>query len=100
MQSSAPASTRPDYRWQARGGEGFAAGDFQVDWEGERATCPEGRTSISWSPAVDRGHNDVIKIKFSMKDCQRCASRARCTQGKRRTVTVRPHDQYVTLETA
>ncbi len=92
--------TRPDYRWQAKAGAGFAARDFRVDWEREQATCPEGRTSTSWSPAVDRGHNAVIKIKFSAKDCQACASRAQCTQAKRRTITVRPQDQYVALETA
>jgi transposase len=57
--------TRRDYRWQSLAGDGFAAGDFAIDWDQEHATCPEGRTSVSWSPAVDRGHNDVIKIKFS-----------------------------------
>jgi transposase len=71
--------TRPDYRWQSRAGEGFAASDFTIDWEQQRATCPEGRTSLSWSPAVDRGHNDVIKIKFSAKDCGGCPVRTRCT---------------------
>jgi transposase len=55
--------------------------------------CPEGRASTSWSPAVDRGHNDVIKIKFSAKDCGSCPRRAQCTQGKRRTITVRPQEQ-------
>jgi len=92
--------TRPDYRWQAKAGEGFAAGDVRIDWEGEQATCPEGRTSTGWTPAVDRGHNEVIKIKFSAKDCKACASRAQCTQGERRTITVRPREQYLALETA
>jgi hypothetical protein len=67
--------TRPDYRWQARAGDGFAASDFQVDWEAQRVTCPEGRLSIGWTEAVDRGHNDVIKVKFSARDCRTCPSR-------------------------
>jgi transposase len=92
--------TRPDYRWQAKAGVGVAASDFQVHWEAEQAICPEGRRSTSWTPAVDRGHNEVIKIKFSAKDCQACPRRAQCTQGKRRSITVRPHDQYVALEAA
>jgi transposase len=92
--------TRLDYRWQAQASEGFAAGDFQVDWEGERVTCPEGRLSIGWTAAVDRGHNEVIKVKFSMKDCRSCPSREKCTRGKRRTVTLRPREQYEALETA
>jgi len=92
--------TRPDYRWQSRAGEGFAASDFVIDWDQQQATCPEGRTSLSWTPAVDRGHNDVIKIKFSAKDCQACPVRARCTEAKCRSITVRPRDQYEALQAA
>jgi transposase len=92
--------TRLDYRWQPKADEGFAAGDFRIDWESGQATCPEGRTSISWSPAVDRGHNEAIKIKFSKKDCGSCASRSRCTQGSRRSLTVRRREQYLALEAA
>jgi transposase len=92
--------TRLDYRWQAKAAEGFAASDFQIDWEAQQATCPEGHTSTSWSPAVDRGHNEVIKIKFKAKDCGGCASRPRCTQGLRRSITVRPREQYEALEAA
>jgi transposase len=92
--------TRPDYRWQAKAGAGFAARDFMIDWAGQQATCPEGRTSTSWTPAVDRGHNDVIKIKFSAKDCGSCPSQAQCTQGERRTITVRRREQYLALQAA
>jgi transposase len=92
--------TRPDYRWQSRAGEGFAASDFTIDWDQQRATCPEGRSSLSWTPAVDRGHNEVIKIKFSAKDCGACPARARCTEAKRRSITVRPRDQYEALQAA
>jgi transposase len=92
--------TRPDYRWQAQAGEGFAACDFRVDWEGEQVTCPEGRISIGWTAAVDRGHNEVVKVKFSMRDCRACPSKAKCTKGKRRTVTLRPREQYEALEAA
>jgi transposase len=92
--------TRPDYKWQAKDGAGFAASHFTIDWEGQQATCPEGRPSASWTPAVDRGHNEVIKIKFSAKDCGACPSRARCTRKERRSITVRPHDQYVALQAA
>ncbi len=80
--------TRPDYRWQSRAGEGFAASDFTIDWDRQQATCPEGRTSLSWSPAVDRGHNEVIKIKFSAKDCGECPVRDRCT----RDASTKHHD--------
>jgi transposase len=92
--------TRADYHWQASAAEGFAAGDFRVDWEQERMTCPEGRVSSGWSPAVDKGHNHVIKVKFSAKDCGACPSKGKCTRGTRRTVTIRPREQYEALGTA
>jgi transposase len=92
--------TRLDYKWQAKAAEGFDASNFQIDWENKRATCPAGCNSLSWSPAIDNRINEVVKIKFSMKDCQPCASRAQCTRAKRRTITVRRQDQYCALQAA
>jgi transposase len=89
--------TRADYHWQARAGQGFAADNFRVDWEQGRMTCPEGKLSIGWSPAVDKGHNHVIKVKFSAKDCGACPSKEQCTRGTRRLVTIRPREQYEAL---
>src|ERR1700692_160239 len=43
----------------------------------------------------------VIKIKFSTKDCQTCPSLRLCTQSLRhvrRTVTIRPKEQYDALQ--
>jgi transposase len=96
--------TRLDYRWQAREGQGFDASAFVVDWEAKTALCPEGRTSISWSPAIDRRDNAVVKIKFSTKDCRCCASCPHCfhSQAKypRRMITIRPEAQYAALHAA
>jgi transposase len=92
--------TRPDSRWQSRAGQGFAASGFTIDWDRQQATCPEGQTSLSWTPALDRSHNDVIRIKFSAKDCEPCPARTRCTKAKRRSVTIRPRDQFEALEAA
>src|SRR4051794_6426155 len=96
--------TRKDYHWQARDGQGFDARGFTINWDDEQATCPAGRTSISWTPAVDKRRNQVIKIKFSTKDCGPCPLRAQCTRSRRasarRTITVRPQDQYEALRAA
>jgi transposase len=95
---------RPDNHWQARSKEGFAAQDFQLDWEHEQATCPEGWTSISWTPAIDNRRTAVIKIKFSSTDCGPCPSRMHCIRSTkrypRRTLTVRPQDSYAALQAA
>jgi transposase len=97
--------TRPDYKWQAREGTGFEAAAFTIDWENEVATCPEGKQSISWSPAIDKQHNKVMKIKFSGKDCMPCPSRDLCIRWvkeyKRRTVTIRrPREHHEALQRA
>jgi transposase len=96
--------TRPDYKWQAREKTGFEAAAFTIDWENEQATCPEGKKSLSWSPAIDRQNNKVVKIKFSGKDCMPCPSRDLCIRSvkeyKRRTVTVRVKEHHEALKMA
>jgi transposase len=96
--------TRGDIHWQARDGTGLAVEHFRIAWERQQATCPEGRTSISWTPAVDRRTNRVIKIKFSSRDCRQCPSRTACTRSRkkypRRTITVRAEAEYRALQAA
>jgi transposase len=97
--------TRPDYKWQAREKTGFEAAAFSIDWEKEVATCPEGKESISWTPAIDKVHNRVMKIKFSGKDCMPCPSRDLCIRSvkeyKRRAITIRrPREHYEALKMA
>jgi len=72
--------TRADNHWQAKSGAGFAASEFVIDWAAQQATCPTGKTSARWTPAIDRFKNDVIKIKFTSADCRACPSRTRCTR--------------------
>src|SRR5690606_24428590 len=91
---------RPDYKWQAASGKGFAARDFRIDWQRQQAICPAGRTSLSWTPTVDKRTNQVVKIKFSVKDCGTCAHKRDCTRGRRRTVTVRAQEQAAALDAA
>src|SRR6266487_2875335 len=101
--ASISLATRPDVKWQAQQKMGFAAAQFHLDWQAEQATCPEGHTSMSWTPAIDNRKNEVIKIKFSTKDCQTCPSRVLCTHSTRhprRTITVRREQQHQALQQA
>jgi transposase len=93
--------TRADYQWQKRAGRGFEASRFIIDWARREVTCPERRTSSSWTPSVDRQQKPVIRIKFAKKECRECPSRAHCA-GKeaRRTLTIRPEEQYKALQAA
>ncbi len=95
--------TRGDYRWQAREQTGFEGHRFTIDWEGQRAICPQGRTSHSWTRTYDRRHaqpREMITVHFSASDCRPCPSRARCTQASLRTITLHPREQEVALRAA
>ena len=96
--------TRLDYHWQARERTGFAVADFQIDWERQEAVCPMGRRSRSWTPAVDKRTNAVVKITFSSRDCGPCPCRESCTRSRkrspRRTLTVRADAAYHALQQA
>jgi transposase len=90
--------TRLDDHWQAREGAGFDAQHFPIDWEREPATCPVGKTSTGWTPAVDNRGHAGIKVKVSTKDCRRCAKLSPCVRAQkrypRRTLTIRPQRPY------
>jgi transposase len=91
--------TRADNHWQAKTGTGLAASEFMIDWDAHQATCPTGKTSASWTPAIDKFKNHVVKIKFANVDCRVCPSSALCTrtQPPRRTITVGPQAQHEAL---
>jgi transposase len=57
--------TRPDYKWQAKAKQGFAAEHFQVDWQKKQVTCPEGKISTSWSAYTHPNGKEMVKIKFA-----------------------------------
>src|SRR6266568_9583576 len=43
---------------------GYDLTHFDIDWEAETVTCPQGRPSSSWTPVQDAGKS-LIKVKFS-----------------------------------
>jgi transposase len=96
--------TRLDYHWQSQAGTGFDAQHLRINWDQQHATCPTGKTSTGWTPAIDNRGNAVIKVKFSTKDCRRCEQVAQCIRSKkrysRRTLTIRPEGQYQALQVA
>ena len=78
---------------QARARAGYARADFAVDYDTKTATCPQGKTSASWTRCAQRG-KDAIVATFSASDCGPCPARSLCTtSGKnRRQLTVLPRD--------
>ena len=59
---------------QARADNGYARADFTIDYDTKTVTCPQGKTSASWSPCIQRGQ-DTIVASFSPADCGPCPAR-------------------------
>ena len=78
---------------QARAGSGYARADFTAGYDTKTVTCPQGKTSVSWSRCTQHGR-DAIVAKFSADDCGPCPARSLCTTSsrKRRQLTVPPRD--------
>ena len=68
-----------------------ARADFAADYDAQTVTCPQGKTSASWTPCTQHG-KDAIVATFSAADCGPCPARALCTADRRRQLTVPPRD--------
>jgi transposase len=91
-----------DGSWQAKAGEGFDALAFRVDWEAKSVTCPEGKKSKRWKPALNRHSREVVAAIFDKKECSACPSRPLCTRSKTtgRELTLRPQPLHEALRKA
>jgi len=76
---------------QARASDGYARADFSVNYDTKTVTCPQGKTSASWTLCAQRG-TDAIVATFSSGDCGPCPARGQCTTGKRRQLSLLPRD--------
>ena len=78
---------------QARAGAGYARSNFIIDYDTRTVTCPQGKTSQSWTPCTQRGQAAAV-VTFSTTDCGLCPARQQCTTSrkKRRQLTVLPRD--------
>lgn len=96
---------RQSSSWQTRMGQGYDLPHFQVDWEREQVTCPQGKTSVSWQPTKRRdaqGEPPRIAARFGRADCGPCVARSLCTPAKeaRRAVYLHLRDEYEALRAA
>lgn len=92
----------PDTSWQANPAQGFDVTQFHIDWEHEKATCPQGQAQRYWRRSIDPQMNPVIYICFHPKICAACPVRARCTQSNTggRTLTLRPQAEHEAIQAA
>ena len=85
---------------QARTG-GYTAGAFTIDRDSKRASCPQGATSVTWSPCTQRGTEGIV-VRFDAATCQACPAKARCTSAARsgRQLTLRPREVHDAVQQA
>ena len=50
---------RANVKWQANTEQGIDVSQFLIDWEHQLATCPQGHTSMSWTPATHGMRNEM-----------------------------------------
>jgi len=75
---------------------------FAIDWEGERVTCPQGKTSVTWRAGRDETGAPRLRAVFSRTECGACRARSLCTSSKegRRVVYFLPRPEYDALNAA
>jgi transposase len=90
------------YSHQRRAGQGYDLSAFVIDWEAQQARCPEGQTSIRWTPGRDVSGDPVVRIRFHAATCRACPVRQACTQAKDapRQLTVRPQVFHEAIQAA
>ena len=91
---------RRNHSWQARLEGGYDETKFDVNWDTETVTCPEGKVSTSWKPRVMPDNREYIQARFSRRDCSVCNAKELCARGPQRSVNLRPREQYEALEQA
>jgi transposase len=96
----APAPGDPS--WQAKAGQGFAASQFEIDWDQMQATCPQGHVSVLWMPGHDRHDYDIVNIRFAQADCFACPVRELCTHSasQPRMLAIRAQPLFEALQIA
>ena len=73
---------RPNPAWQGKVEGGYGADRFEVDWDRERARCPQGKLSSAWKPYVDRGEGYVL-VSFAEAERGPCARAPSASPGAR-----------------
>ncbi|SRR5579883_25165 len=91
---------RSDPSWQAQQGRGFDLSSFQIDWDNQVASCPQGHKSTQWKNRQDSKGKPLIQIRFLGSTCKVCPVRSLCTQAKKepRSLTIRPKEQQLALQ--
>ncbi|MEH2028737.1 MAG: transposase [Nostoc sp.] len=92
---------RSDPSWQTKAQQGFDSSNFQIDWDNEKVTCPQGHQNTKWLLGLDVSGKPVIRVRFNGVICRNCPVRSSCTKSKTepRELTLLPQVQHIALQT-
>jgi transposase len=90
------------YSWQHKIAHGYDLQAFVLDWEAQQAHCPQGHTSVKWTPGHEVSGDPVFRIRFDQATCRACPTRQVCTTAKDapRQLTVRPQAHHEAMQAA
>ena len=90
------------YSRQRREAQGYDLAAFVIDWAAQQARCPQGHTSVKWTPGHDMRGGPVVRIRFDTATCRACPARQACTWATDapRQLTVRPQAQHEAIQAA
>jgi transposase len=93
---------RPNPSWQAKVAGGHTIDRFEVDWDGQRVRCPQGKLSSAWSPQVDQAGTPYVSVWFRQADCAACPARPLCTRAEHqaRHLKLQPRAEHEALKAA
>lgn len=75
--------------------EGYRQSDFQLDFETQRATCPQGKVSAVWYERPQPDGFVGAEIQFKAQ-CEGCPARAQCAPSKSgRTLDINPYHEIL-----
>ena len=63
------------YSWQHKIEHGYDLQAFVLDWDAQQAHCPQGHTSVKWTPGHDVSGDPVFRIRFDQGTCRACPTR-------------------------
>jgi transposase len=90
------------YSWQHKIEHGYDLQAFIINWNTQQAHCPQGHSSVKWTPGRDVSGDPVIRIRFDRATCHTCPTRQVCTTAKDapRQLTVRPQTHHEAIQAA
>ncbi len=91
---------RLDPSWQTKAQLGFDSSNFQIDWDHEKVTCPQGHQSTKWLAGYDISGKPLIRVRFNGSICRACPVRSSCTKSKTepRELSLLPKEQQIALQ--